>query len=188
VGHGSPPPLCEEVQRPRAHLKDARALEHWRGVDPNGTKVTLASAVHEPITIAYGPLRVCGSLGPLDRAWLIAYYVHKRLCRACNGHRFVDQVMAGASTRPRVVLGKSLRTSGMSRGCGSVIKTVLHEPHEPNQDEGRACQKHDALSYPAGAGWPCEVEEAPTCHYHQRRNDESNDPPPFRPTLLPVHA
>ena len=83
----------------------------------------------------------------------------------------------------------------MSRGCGSVIKTVRHEPHEPNQephepnqDKGRACQKHDTLSYPAGAGSPCEVVEAPTCHYHQRRNDEPNDPPPFRPTLLPVHT
>jgi hypothetical protein len=29
----------------------------------------------------------------LIRKALIAHYVHKRLCRACNGHRFVDQVM-----------------------------------------------------------------------------------------------
>jgi hypothetical protein len=28
----------------------------------------------------------------LLRKALIAYYVRKRLCRACNGHGFVDQV------------------------------------------------------------------------------------------------
>jgi hypothetical protein len=40
----------------------------------------------------------------LIRKALITYYVHKRLCPACNGHGVVDQVMQvnPLVTRPRI--------------------------------------------------------------------------------------
>jgi hypothetical protein len=37
----------------------------------------------------------------LLRKVLIAHYVRKRLCRACNGHRFVDQMMQVERLVPR---------------------------------------------------------------------------------------